>query len=213
MSIGCVFYTHNLSISYSKGLYYSVLVGYNIGWNFEENYHPSTKYYSIFHMIVGVCAVTILLEEYIQNILNSDTQWYQEVIRREKYDSSTDVIERLTNGCILHKYTIIPSIVWVGVLIMGSIMAYIHTEWNLADSFFFTISTLFAGGFAVVPEEFSNFQYFCGEMLNFLYALTMFFLTHYCYNCSLYVLSEYLCSNWCSPHNLLLQFHCGIIRF
>ena len=162
IAAGCVFYTLNLKISYSKGLYYSVLVGYNIGWNFEEDYDTVTEYYSIGHMIVGICAVTVLLEEYIQNILNSDTQWYKVVIERENYDNAPDFLTRMKHGFNLHKYTIVPSIIWVGVLVVGSIMAYTHTEWSITDSCFFTTSTLFAGGFAKVPDDFSNFQYFCG---------------------------------------------------
>ena len=160
---GCIFYTVDLDISFSKGLYYSVLVGYNIGWNFEEDYHPITEYYSIAHMIVGVCAVTILLEEYIQNILNTDTHWYQSVLDKEKYTGAVGISSRVKHGIMMHKYTFIPTFIWVGVLVGGSIIAYVNTEWSAADSCFFTISTLFAGGFATVPDDFSNFQYFCGE--------------------------------------------------
>jgi hypothetical protein len=159
---GCIFYSVDLDISFSKGIYYSVLVGYTIGWNFEEDYHPITEYYSIAHMVVGVCAVTILLEEYIQNILNTDTHWYQAVLNREKYKEAVDIVSRIKHGLILHKYTFIPVFIWMGVLTGGSVMAYIYTEWSAVDSCFFTISTLFAGGFASVPENFSNFQYFCG---------------------------------------------------
>lgn len=163
LSTGCVFYALNLNISYSKALYYSVVVGYNIGWNFEEDYYNSTEYFSIAHMIVGICAVTILLEEYIQNILNTDTQWYQTVIEKEKYVTATSAWSRLKYGVMFHKYTFFPLLLWFGVLAGGSISAYIYTSWSVTDSCFFTISTLFAGGFAVVPESFSNFQYLCGE--------------------------------------------------
>lgn len=163
---GCVFYSLDLRVSYSKALYYSVLVGYNIGWNFEEDTHHVTEYFSIAHMVVGVCAVTVLLEEYLQHILDTDTQWYQAVLEKEEYMravQSGDVKKRLKYGVLLHKYTIFPSLLWLGVLVCGSVSAYLYTSWSVADSCFFTLSTLFAGGFAVVPDTFSNFQYFCGK--------------------------------------------------
>jgi hypothetical protein len=119
-------------------------------------------------MIIGVCAVTILLEEYIQNILNTDTQWYHAVIDRERYTvavNNRDFVSRIKFGILLHKYTFFPVLLWLGVLAMGSVTAYLYTPWSVTDSCFFTISTLFAGGFATVPDSFSNFQYFCGECL------------------------------------------------
>lgn len=166
LGAGCFFYVANLNISYSKALYYSVIVGYNIGWNFEEEYHPSTEFFSIAHMIVGICAVAVLLEEFIQEILNTDTQWYQTVIQREKYVAAVetrDFLSRMKFGFELHKYTFVPLIIWCCLLAGGCISAYVYTSWSVSDSCFFTISTLFAGGFASVPDTFSNFQYFCGE--------------------------------------------------
>lgn len=170
---GCVFYKVDLNTSYSKGLYYSVLVGYNIGWNFEEETHLRTQFFSIGHMIIGVVAVTILVEEYLQNILNADTEWYHAVIERENYVAAVGIFDRIKLYYVMHKSAFIPVSIWVGILVGGAIAGYIFTDWSGLDSCFYTISTLFAAGFVQVPDKFSNFQYFCGKLAYVLVHLSV----------------------------------------
>ena len=72
---GALFFCLVGNITFSRGLYISVSVGYGIFWA-EPEYTPLLKAYSVVHLLLGSCMVACAMAAFARSIVESHKKWY-----------------------------------------------------------------------------------------------------------------------------------------
>lgn len=87
--IGAVAYKTVLDVSWAKGFYMAVNVGYSIGWgDVSEEGNSSSQWFSIFFVLCGSSFVAAALGFFAQSIVTDQDNWYTNELHRiahEKY--------------------------------------------------------------------------------------------------------------------------------
>ena len=156
---GGLFYTFNMQMSFYRGFYMSVNVGYAIYWTTEED-SPSTKAFSVLNVILGQLVTTVALAYFAVRLKND---WYAEAEEKKRLDvvnEKSHLMYYILMKCVYFlRNNIIHclSVIWLTFGVVWSLHAI---EWSFMDALYFSVTSLSTGGIWSIPEDSSDVSYF-----------------------------------------------------
>ena len=86
--------------------------------------------------------------------------WHQTELKRKEYERAMTAPNDIGNLCYKsalwfdwHKNKFIPVAAWVGWLIWGAVWAREETDWSVAQTLYFAVSSLSTGGLWGLPTD------------------------------------------------------------
>jgi hypothetical protein len=158
---GC-FYSIKMNISYLKGFYMSVNVGYSVYWTSEES-DPIEKAFSVAHLLVGQVFMSVLMAVVASNLIITKSVWYGEKqlqeqlkIQREQ-DSLLELIYHYLQYLFSKFKVTLLLIVWLAI---GAFWSCYTVKWPVIQGLYFAITSLSMGGIWSIPENSKDASYF-----------------------------------------------------
>jgi hypothetical protein len=159
LMVGGLFYSYNMNMSFYRGFYMSVNVGYAIYWTTEED-STSTKAFSVLNVILGQLVTTVAMAFFAGRLKQ---HWYAEAEEKVKLDTVSEnsniFYYNLMKVLFFMKRNHVHclSILW---LIFGVVWSLFAIEWSFLDALYFSITSLSTGGFWPIPEDSPDLYYF-----------------------------------------------------
>lgn len=163
--IGTVFYANvNFQGSYSKGFYYTVNVGYSIGWGVLHDKTTGCKLFSILYVLIGALFVSRWLSYLLENAIddkendssgNSAYNKYQLRKRLEQNNpfSKYRILSNMYVYCVLNSGSLLVIYLWCLYILVGMSWSVGQIDWSLVDGLYFAVSSLSTGGLWGIPED------------------------------------------------------------
>lgn len=161
--IGSLFYTYYEEYGWAKGIYYAVNVGFNIGWNWSLEESDGSKVFSIFYLITGFLLLALLVVFVAEVSLNRERRRQHFVRYIEYLEFQLDVAsgraapetieEALKRHYVQNFITITSTIVLIVYVGIGALWSYLALGWDALDGFYFSLSSISAGGMYSIPTE------------------------------------------------------------
>lgn len=145
--IGTVFYAYYEDYGWSKGHYYAVNVGLNIGWNWSLEESDGSKVFSILYLLLGYFLISCFVV-FVGDMVIS---------RAGRLDGETNKNDSEVGG----QLSIILQIVaaWLLYVSVGVIWSTQLLGWSVLDGFYFSLSSLSAGGMYSIPDGTDDYVY------------------------------------------------------
>jgi Ca2+-binding EF-hand superfamily protein len=159
---GALVYSLVGQISFSRGLYISVSVGYAIFWA-EPHYTPLLKAYSILHVLFGSCMVACAMAAFARSIVESQKKWYLDSLLRQAMTDAarTDEIWDDIVAYVNYWYPKLKvPLLFVTWATLGIIWSCIYVEWTFIDGLYFVTSGLATGGMWPIPPDSPEWFFF-----------------------------------------------------
>jgi hypothetical protein len=157
--LGGVFYSYSMDISFYRGFYMSVNVGYAIYWTTEED-SMRTKAFSVLNVILGQLVTTVAMAFFAGRLKQN---WYAEAEEKAKLvtvnENSNVVYFNVLKILYFLKRNHVHclSILW---LAFGTLWSLVSVQWSFLDSLYFSITSLSTGGMWAIPENSPDSHYF-----------------------------------------------------
>ena len=156
---GALFYSYNMDLSFFRGFYMSVNVGYAIYWTEEED-SASTKAFSVINVLLGQLLTTVAMAFFAGRLKQ---HWYAEAEEKNKLDdvnANSNIFYfhfMKVLFCIKKNHVHCLSFLW---LAFGVVWSLVALEWSFVDALYFSITSLSTGGIWSIPEDASDTSYF-----------------------------------------------------
>lgn len=157
MSVGTVFYAHtNFSGSYCKGFYFSINVGYSIGWGVLHEHTAGSKLFSVAYLLVGAIFVSRWLAYLIETAVKDQQGAYEQLILRKHLQRSitlTGISAQVYIFMVMNNAKLFIIYLWVIYIFFGLSWSIGAVGWDFTDGLYFSISSMSTGGLQGVPED------------------------------------------------------------
>ena len=163
--IGTVFYTYNLDLTWSKGFYMAINVGYSIGWGYPSEVSYQTRIFSIFYILVGASAVAASLSFFAKSVIKSSKDWYSNALYQEQYKHSSN-FEKYTLWAKLHETSLKFIAIWPLWILTLMTFSLLTVKWDWTQAIYFAISSLSTGGLWPIPKDSPDWYFAFGEYVS-----------------------------------------------
>lgn len=161
--IGTVFYTYvDFEGSFCKGFYFSVNVGYSIGFGVLHERSDASKAFSILYLLVGAIFVSRWLAYLIElHIYDNGNVHEQITVRHNLRKSSTlSGLRRDLYVWIVMNYSGLFIIyLWLIYVFFGTTWSCAVIGWSFIDGIYFAISAMSTGGLMGIPEDSPDYAF------------------------------------------------------
>ncbi len=135
LMIGTVFYSNvDFDQSYSKGFYYSVNVGYSIGWGVLHEPKDGSKLFSTVFLLIGATAISGWLAYFIEHTIDHKDKWYED-IALEKYLDTIRIHYGIAGKVYAYVVVNAPKIshvlIWLVYIIFGVIWSCRYNQFRV----------------------------------------------------------------------------------
>jgi len=177
--IGTIFYGHvDFNKNYYKGFYYSVNVGYSIGWGVLGEFNQGSYVFSIAYLLVGATLISGSLVYLIESIVSTNEMWFQKIntsdINKNSSDYKVDIItensyfKKVKTYISNNTYQTTMIVIWLIWILFGTIWSCYVIEWTIIEGIYFSLSSLSTGGLHGIPYDSANWVF----LITGLYACT-----------------------------------------
>lgn len=165
--IGTAFYGFYDDYNWSKGIFYAVNVGFNIGWNWTLDESQNSEIFSIFYLLTGFFLLTLAIV-YIGEVaiekkstwLASYTSMRLDARQRELGLMSPSTFEEDFRAFASANYVTISFcfalVIWI---LVGTAWSCWTVGWTFVDGLYFALSSLTAGGMKSLPDDSPDWYY------------------------------------------------------
>jgi hypothetical protein len=186
--VAATFYCFKMNLSFYRGFYMSVNVGYAIYWSEEES-DGVEKAFSICHIIVGQIMASFALAAFGKALTNRRKKWYSMENAKEEASSvrfhmqregstvslewetgngdgqdSPSVIQGCVNLLSIKIYYLFSQhkvhIFLFLYLLFGTLWSTWRMGWPLVEGIYFAVTALSTGGHWSIPQDSEDYEYF-----------------------------------------------------
>ena len=162
--VGTLFYTYYEGYGWSKGHFYAVNVGMNIGWGWTEEESDGSKAFSIIYLLVGFTLLALFVV-IIGEQTYSGEQRRKALVRHLEYVELQREVEaglvqpeslgqQLLRFFRQHTIPLHLFVAWLLYVAVGVIWStLVVEEFSVLDGFYFILSSLSAGGMYSLPDD------------------------------------------------------------
>jgi hypothetical protein len=166
--VGTIFYANvDFNGNYYKGFYFSVNVGYSIGWGVLHEYHQSSKVFSIFFLFIGAVAISRWLAYLISTAIYDKENAFENLDLHRNIELNCKLTGRLKTICVfitIHWGKLFIVYVWVLFLTFGAIFSCLTIGWSATDGVYYSISSMSTGGLNGIPVDSPDYLFlFTGQ--------------------------------------------------
>jgi hypothetical protein len=168
--VGTLFYTYYEGYGWSKGHFYAVNVGLNIGWGWTEEESDGSKAFSIIYLLVGFTLLALFVV-IIGEQTYSGEQRRKALVRHLEYvelkrEVEAGLVQPESLGQHLlrffrqHTIPLHLFVAWLLYVAVGVIWStLVVEEFSVLDGFYFILSSLSAGGMYSLPDDSPEYLY------------------------------------------------------
>lgn len=164
--VGTLYYSNvNFGGNYAHGFYYSVNVGYSVGWSGLTDYNTASKWFSVFYLLVGALFLTRWLVFLVENAVDDSRQYeierrrVEEQLRRVTWLFGTP--RQICVYLVSNHQKLLIVYFWFIYVFLGAFWSCYVIEWPFLDGLYFALSSLSTGGMWSVPLYSKDFVYGC----------------------------------------------------
>jgi heme exporter protein D len=163
--IGAIFYANvNFNGDYSIGFYFSVNVGYSIGWGVFHDHSTLCKTYSIFHLLIGALFASRGLASVIESTIHENENAYEKFRKQNRLLQRNPFVKypSLSNLYVwtaMNSSSLFVICLWIAIVIFGVIWSRESIKWPVIDSFYFSLSSLSTGGLWGIPQDSPSYYF------------------------------------------------------
>jgi hypothetical protein len=157
---GTLFYANVLFYGdYDKGFYYSVNVGYSIGWGVFHDNTAGCKVFSMFYLLIGALFVSRYVAYLLENAIAEKENVYEQYILRShllktnKYANSNKSLSEIYVWIIMNNNKLLVIYLWLVFWAFGVVWSCASFGWPLVDGCYFSLSTMSTGGLWGIPQS------------------------------------------------------------
>ena len=157
-----LFYSLKMNVSYMKGFYSSVNVGYSIYWTADER-DSVEKAFSVVHLLIGQVFMSVLMAVVASNLIITKSVWYgekqlQEQLKLQRLNDSTPQLMLHYIQYFISKYKV--SVLFFVWLALGATWSCLTVRWPVIQGVYFAITSLSMGGIWSIPENSEDSSFF-----------------------------------------------------
>lgn len=157
------FGTEEFDSDYCRGFYYSVNVGYSVGWGVLSVKKDSTKIFSIFYLLVGSISVGFWLARLVENVHVKLSEWEPHLERIRQLQLHERGLHGVVSGFCDEFLPMIQSvyyiIVWILYIVFGTIWSMNIYGWSVVDGLYFSVSSLSTAGLLGIPIDAPSWEF------------------------------------------------------
>jgi len=159
--VGTLFYALHLNVSFSKGLYMAVNIGYSIGWGDIPETTIGSRVFSTFYVTIGASFVGLALTFFADAVVADHDNWYANQKQEEEFQNTMAIpntprnILRKIYAFTVYEWKQVRAIIvwlfWIAFMV-GYAMIGIP-EWKFNEALYFAVATCSTGGHYSIPEN------------------------------------------------------------
>jgi hypothetical protein len=168
IAVGTIFYAeYNFAGGYAKGFFYSVNVGYSIGWGILGDYTDGCKLFSVAYILIGAVFATRAIVSLAENAVKENESVHEQLLMRRILKSQTS-LQGLSADyhiwAVMNAGRFFVVYVWIVYLFLGVAWSCsLVKEFSFIDGLYFSLSSMSTGGLYSFPEDSSALVYvLCG---------------------------------------------------
>jgi hypothetical protein len=157
---GTLFYANVLFYGdYDKGFYYSVNVGYSIGWGVFHDNTAGCKVFSMFYLLIGALFVSRYVAYLLENAIAEKENIYEQymlrahLLKTNKYANSNKTLSEIYVWIIMNNNKLLVIYLWLVFWIFGVVWSCASFGWPVVDGCYFSLSTMSTGGLWGIPQS------------------------------------------------------------
>lgn len=166
MITGTIYYSHvNFHGNYAHGFYYSVNVGYSVGWSGLTDYNVPSKAFSVVYLLIGAIFLTRWLVFLVESAVDDKSQREESRYQTERHIRRTSrLYGPLLNAYIylsVNSDKLLIVYIWFLYVLLGTWWSCFVIGWPLLDGLYFSLSSLSTGGMWSIPLKSPDYVYAC----------------------------------------------------
>lgn len=172
--VGTVFYHANNELTFAKGFYMAVNIGYSIGFGwpsedasiagFSEEQAQASRIFSCLYVIIGASFVGLSLGFFGEMLVQDRDNWYQNAVAYEEYTTAQadgrPCHRRALAAIKFHWIQMRLVVLWFVWMAIGAMFSGVAFDWPLDQALYFAVSSCSTGGHWSIPREASDTQFF-----------------------------------------------------
>lgn len=164
MICGTSFYSLvNFDGNVSQSFYYSINVGYSIGWGVLHDHNSASKAFSMFYLLVGATFVSRWLAFIIENAIKIDENSVDDYIITKSLRDKSTIRNWILRECyifmVIHHTRLFVIYIWIVYIFLGTLWSCLTIKWSLIDGLYFALSSLSTGGLQPIPVDSPNWMF------------------------------------------------------
>lgn len=166
MISGTIYYSHvNFHGNYAHGFYYSVNVGYSVGWSGLTDYNVPSKAFSVVYLLIGAIFLTRWLVFLVESAVDDKSQREESRFQTERHIRRTSrLYGPLLNAYIylsVNSDKLLIVYTWFLYVLLGAWWSCFVIGWPWLDGLYFALSSLSTGGMWSIPLKSPDYVYAC----------------------------------------------------
>lgn len=157
MAVGTLFYgLVDFNGSFCKGFYFSINVGYSIGWGVLHEWTPWSKLFSVGYLLVGAIFVSRWLAHLIEHALQESDDAYDQLLIQQRLRSSLKakgLWAEVYIFFVMNNSRLFTIYLWVVYIFFGVAWSIGAVGWSTIDALYFSLSSMSTGGLQGVPAD------------------------------------------------------------
>lgn len=157
MVVGTVYYSLRLDLSFEKGMYMAVNVGYSIGWGDITETLEQSQIFSTVYVIVGASFIGAGLGFFAEHMISESDDWYlqaqQDAALQQTLATKSNKLEMAAYFIRFHWNRLRAVVVWLLFVIIGTICSSELNDWSYVRGLYFSVSSLSTGGLVSLPSD------------------------------------------------------------
>jgi hypothetical protein len=153
--MGTLFYANfNFEGNYAKGFYYSVNVGYSIGWGVLNDNSTACKAFSVVYILIGAIFVSRWLVYLIEKTVeeSNDSAAHKIIADNIRRTSKLKgILLELFIYIVINNSKLFVIYIWFLFVIFGTLSSCYIIGWSMIDGLYFSISSMSTGGLWGIP--------------------------------------------------------------
>lgn len=156
--VGTVFYgVHDFEKNFYKGFYYSVNVGYSIGWGVLHDKDDLSKLFSCAYLLVGAIFVSRWLAYLLERAVKDQHNNIHESLIIRKNIAITSGLKgwrlKIYTWLVINHSNVIIIYLWLVYWVFAAIWSCADIGWSAVDGIYYAVSSMSTGGLYGVPAD------------------------------------------------------------
>ena len=148
--------------NYYLGFYYSISVGYCVGWGVLTPKYRYTKIFAMFFLFVGALFVLHYVTVLIQLAVAENDNTYEQLKIKKNIERSCTLTGwkgKVYVYLAMHNEKLFIIYVWVLMILLGAFVTVAVDGWTWLDGFYFSVTTMATAGLYGIPKDSPNFLF------------------------------------------------------
>lgn len=155
--LGTVVYANiNFDGNYAKGFYFSVNIGYSIGWGVFHDRSTRCKVFSILYILMGATFLTRWIAYLIERAVTDTSSIYEKSIIRKNIRKTSRLKGFLLDAyvyIVVNHSKLFMIYLWFVCIFFGTSWSCVVIHWSLIDGLYFSISSMSTAGAWGIPHD------------------------------------------------------------